>query len=68
MRQNRRLHMVCSVRSFYSVLGEELEIGFNTFLLYYRHDWGVPPSEKNGFVTPLKNRGPCPTMLKTFDK
>ena len=47
---------------------EELEIGFNTFLLHYRHDWGGTPLPKNDFVTPLKIRGPRQTMLKTFDK
>ena len=45
--------------------GEELEIGFNTFLLHYRHDWGGTPLPKNDFVTPLKIRGPRQTMLKT---
>ena len=50
------------------VLSQELQIGFNTFHTHYRHDWGIPPSGKSLLWPPLKNRGPCPTMLKTFDK
>ena len=50
------------------VQGEDPQIGFNTLLLYYRHDWGEPPSRKTILCPPLKIRGPRQTMLKTFDK